>query len=129
MRAQKKPEEPVPQLDNIEQVTRKTPEGEIIQEWVKMKNSQFKHFNLCMNQIDDDVEQSLAAMLERTADDVGVTLSSNKVSEEMCARIHEKIRLQHTSNIELQQAQADSEGHSIEHIVIDQGIHLKRLAI
>ena len=93
MRAQKKPEEPVPQLDNIEQVTRKTPEGEIVQEWVKMKNSQFKHFNLCMNAVDDDIEEALAAMLERTGDDVGVTLSSNKVSDEMCARLHEKIRV------------------------------------
>lgn len=49
LKAAKKPEEPVPQLDNIEQITRKNEEGEDIQEWVTIKNPQFKHLNLCMN--------------------------------------------------------------------------------
>jgi hypothetical protein len=38
LKASKKAEEPVPQLDNIEQITRKTEEGEEIQEWVTVKN-------------------------------------------------------------------------------------------
>jgi len=38
LKASKKPEEAVPQLDNIEQITRKTEEGEEIQEWVTVKN-------------------------------------------------------------------------------------------
>jgi hypothetical protein len=54
-----------------------------------------------MNNIDDDVEKSLDDMLERTGDEVGVTLSSNKITEEMCVRLHKKIRLWHKSNIEL----------------------------
>ena len=38
LKASKKAEEPVPQLDNIEQITRKNEEGEEIQEWVTIKN-------------------------------------------------------------------------------------------
>jgi hypothetical protein len=38
LKSQKKPEEPVPVLDNIEQVTKKTIEGDIVQEWVTIKN-------------------------------------------------------------------------------------------
>lgn len=38
LKASKKPEESVPQLDNIEQITRKTEEVEEIQEWVTVKN-------------------------------------------------------------------------------------------
>lgn len=38
LKSQKKPEEPVPVLDNIEQITKKTLEGEIVQEWVTIKN-------------------------------------------------------------------------------------------
>jgi hypothetical protein len=38
LKSQKKPEEPVPVLDNIEQVTKKTIQGEIVHEWVTIKN-------------------------------------------------------------------------------------------
>ena len=38
LKASKKPEEPVPQLDNIEQITRKNEDGEDISEWVTTKN-------------------------------------------------------------------------------------------
>ena len=38
LKASKKPEEPVPALDNIEQITKKNDEGETIQVWVTIKN-------------------------------------------------------------------------------------------
>lgn len=38
LKASKKPEEPVPQLDNIEQIQKKNAEGEIVTEWVTIKN-------------------------------------------------------------------------------------------
>ena len=38
LKAGKKPEEPVPQLDNIEQISRVLESGEEIQEWVTIKN-------------------------------------------------------------------------------------------
>lgn len=38
LKASKKPEEPVPQLDDITQITRVNENGEEVQEWVTMKN-------------------------------------------------------------------------------------------
>lgn len=62
-----------------------------MQVWVTIKNPQFKHFNLCMNYIDDDIEEPLSNVLGITGDDFGVTLSSNKLSEELVAKLHKKI--------------------------------------
>lgn len=55
LKAGKKPEEIVPVLDNIEQITTKNEEGQTVQIWVTIKNPQFKHLNLCMNNIDDEI--------------------------------------------------------------------------
>ena len=38
LKASKKPEESVPVLDNIEQITKKNDEGETVQVWVTIKN-------------------------------------------------------------------------------------------
>ena len=38
-KAAKKPEEPVPVLDNIEQITKKNEQGQTVQEWVTIKNA------------------------------------------------------------------------------------------
>lgn len=92
LKASKKAEEPVPQLDNIEQITKKNEEGEEVQEWVTIKNPQFKHLNICMNNIEDDVVEALQAVLERTTDDFGVTISSNKLTEPVIEELHQKIR-------------------------------------
>jgi len=47
-----------------------------------LKNVQFKHVNVCMNEINDEVKETLAQVLRRTNDDFGVTLSGNPVSKE-----------------------------------------------
>jgi len=54
-----------------------------------------------MNNIDDEIEKELLQVLMRTNDDFGVTLSSNKMSEEVLTKLHGKIRKQHGFNIEL----------------------------
>jgi hypothetical protein len=38
LKASKKPEEPVPALDNIEQILTKNEEGMTVQKWVTIKN-------------------------------------------------------------------------------------------
>jgi hypothetical protein len=101
LKASKKAEEPVPQLDNIEQITKKNDEGEEVQEWVTIKNPQFKHLNICMNNIEDDVVEALQAVLDRTTDDFGVTISSNKLSEPVIEELHQKIRDLHKQNVEI----------------------------
>lgn len=54
-----------------------------------------------MNNIDDDIYKSLSEVYERTTDDFGLTLSSNKLSEEVIATLHKKITALHKGNIEL----------------------------
>jgi hypothetical protein len=56
-----------------------------------------------MNHIDDDIEDSIASILMRTTEDFGITLSSNKMSDEAIARVHNKIKIYHKGNIELAQ--------------------------
>jgi hypothetical protein len=72
----------VPILDNIEQSLIIQPDGSEQQGWVMLKNMQFKHINLCMNDINDDIKDNLAALLRRTNDDFGVTLSGNPMTRE-----------------------------------------------
>jgi hypothetical protein len=81
-----------------------------IQEWVTVKNPQFKHLNLCMNNLDDDISDLLSTVLGRSADDFGITVSSNKITDEVIKKLHEKIQNLHKGSIELLQAAAESEG-------------------
>ena len=45
-----------------------------------------------MNDINDDIEVALSNVLSITNDDFGVTLSSNKLSEDVVTKLHEKIK-------------------------------------
>jgi len=83
-KAGKKPEEPVPLLDNIEQL----PDQE--DQWVLLRNVQFKHLNLCMNEdLDDDLETELALLLSRTNDEFGVTLSGCGLTQEVVNKLRD----------------------------------------
>ena len=83
MKASKKPEEAVPILDMIENSTYFTAEGQEVQGWVMLKNTQFRHVNVCMNDIGEDLRDSVAALLRRTNDDFGLTLSGNPISKDI----------------------------------------------
>ena len=82
-----------------------------------------------MNQLDDDLEELLGTVLGRSSDEFGITISSNKLTDEVISKLHEKIQNLNKGNIELQLAAAEAEGNSTENIKIDPFIHLKRLAI
>jgi Ran GTPase-activating protein (RanGAP) involved in mRNA processing and transport len=45
-----------------------------------------------MNNIDDDIEPFVREVLRITNDTFGITLSSNKVSDEVTTSLHEMIR-------------------------------------
>jgi hypothetical protein len=79
LKASKKPEEPVPQLDLIEQGTYVNSDGLEVQGWVLLKNMQFKHINLCANEITLDVKEAVSALMRRTNDDFGLTLAGNNI--------------------------------------------------
>jgi len=42
---------------------------------------QFKHINLCANEINDECREPLSALLKRTNDEFGVTLAGNPISK------------------------------------------------
>jgi len=44
-----------------------------------------------MNQLDDDLEEMLGTVLARSSDEFGITISSNKLSEEVIQKLHEKV--------------------------------------
>ena len=102
LKSQKKPEEPVPQLDDIEAIKRINEQGEEIEEWVTIKNPQIKHLNFCMNAIDDDIEKTINDVIDRTDDGFSITLSSNKVQEEVIERLHNKITKLHRAQVDHQ---------------------------
>jgi hypothetical protein len=41
-----------------------------------------------MNEIDDDIESTLSKVIDRTSDEFSVTISSNKISDEIISRLH-----------------------------------------
>ena len=72
----------MPILDNIEQANIIGNDGNETPGWVILKNVQFKHVNVCMNDVNDEIKETLVHVLRRTNDDFGVTLSGNPVSKE-----------------------------------------------
>jgi len=47
-----------------------------------LKNVQFKHINLCMNEVNDEIKEGISLLLRRTNDDFGITLSGNPISKD-----------------------------------------------
>jgi len=93
--------------------------GEEIQEWVTIKNPQIKHLNFCMNQIEDDIEPILSQVIDRTGEEFSVTLSSNRLQEDVVERLHQKISNIHKAQIDLAVQQAEADGAPTENLVVD----------
>ena len=53
-----------------------------------------------MNAIDDDLEAELASIIERTPEDFTMTLSANKVTEDVVERLHNKISALHRAAVD-----------------------------
>lgn len=58
-----------------------------------------------------------------------MTVSSNKLSDEVITRLHNKITNLHKNNIDLAIEQANASGGSVDDLVVDALIHLKRLSV
>lgn len=74
LKASKKPEEPVPILDDIEQLE----DGS----WVQVQNGQLRHLNLCMNPLDDNNKDDILNLLKRTPEEFSITLSGTNFSKD-----------------------------------------------
>ena len=80
-----------------------------------------------MNDVDDEIESTLSKVIDRTSDEFSVTISSNKIAEEIIQKLHSKIKNLHKAQIDIAMQQAESEGKSTDDIHLDNFIHLKRL--
>lgn len=95
LKAQKKPEELVPVLDNLESEIQRDENGNDVTVWYLLRNPQFKHLNLCLNQVDDDVLERVEELMTSTNDDFGLTLSGNPLSAPKVKEIQTKIEKLH----------------------------------
>ena len=77
LKQQKKQEEPVPVMDNLESEQTRDADGNETTNWYLMRCPQFKHLNLCLNNLDAEIADKVEDVLLRTPDDFGFTLSGN----------------------------------------------------
>lgn len=109
LRQQKKPEEPVPILDSIESELSRDADGNEVTNWFMLKCPQFKHLNLCLNQIDEEAAPTIEDVLLRTPDDFGFTLSGNAIEGAPIIKIHNAVSNLHKTRVqEARQADASA---------------------
>ena len=94
-KAAKKPEEPVPVLDNLESEVQRDENGTEVTVWYLLRNPQFKHLNLCLNKITDEVLDRVEELLMNSSDEFGLTLSGNPLSPARVKEIQTKIEKLH----------------------------------
>lgn len=98
----KKPDVPVPVVDNLESKTSKDSEGNEITNWFLQKNPQFRHLNLCLNQLDEFAIPALEKTLSLTLDDFCFTLSGNSFSEEDIQQLEKCVKTLHKQRVKEQ---------------------------
>jgi Ran GTPase-activating protein (RanGAP) involved in mRNA processing and transport len=59
--------------------------------WFLLRCPQFKHINLCLNSIDDEIALKIEDVLMRTPDDFGFTLSGCPMSNPVVSKIHRAV--------------------------------------
>ena len=82
-------------MDLLESEVSRDADGNETTNWFLLRCPQFKHLNLCLNRIDDEVSAKLEDVLMRTPDDFGVTLSGNPVSNPVVSKIHRSVAALH----------------------------------
>ena len=95
LKQQKKAEEPVPIMDNLESETTRDGDGNESVNWYLLRCPQFKHLNLCLNNINDEIAEKIEDVLLRTPDDFGFTISGNQVPFAAISQIHRKVTALH----------------------------------
>ena len=72
-------------MDLIESKVQKDADGNDVTNWFMIKNPQFRHLNLCLNNIEDTAQEDIENALKNTPDDFCLTLSGNPLNEEVIA--------------------------------------------
>ncbi len=91
LKQQKKAEEPVPILDQLDSEIVRDGDGNETTNWFLLRCPQFKHVNLCLNKIDDEMAAKIEDVLVRTPDDFGFTLSGCPISNPVISKIHRAV--------------------------------------
>lgn len=99
LKASKKPEEQVPLLDALESKVQKDENGVDQTCWFMQMNPQFKHLNICLNQIEDDCQPDIENLLSITPDDFCLTLSGNAFSDEVVQSICKTVQQVHKQRV------------------------------
>jgi Ran GTPase-activating protein (RanGAP) involved in mRNA processing and transport len=99
LKASKKPEEIVPLLDALESKITKDENGAEVTNWFLLVNPQFKHINICLNQVDDVAQEDIEGCLQITPDDFCMTLSGNQFSDECVAGIQKCVQQVHKQRV------------------------------
>lgn len=113
----------MPIIDNLEQVNSRDAEGNEIVQWYLLRCPQFKHLNLCMNKLDEDILPDIADVLRRTADDFGFTLTGNNMEPEAIKAVQLEIEAAHKKSV---QAQRNADPNST--VIEQEDIAYKRCA-
>lgn len=82
-------------MDQIESEVTRDADGNEVTNWYLLKCPQFKHLNLCLNKIDDEIAPKLEDVLMRTPDDFGFTISGNQVSFAVVQKMHRAVTALH----------------------------------
>lgn len=123
LRAQKKPEEPVPVLDQLESMAKKAEDGTEIIKWFLLRCPQFKHLNVCLNSLEDDCLDEIDRVLRNTTDDFTLTLSGNPFTPERITELQKAVTILHQERVSEIRA-SDAQSTAAE----DADIAIKRLA-
>ena len=91
----------MPIVDNIEQTMTRDEEGNEVQQWFLLRAPQFKHLNLCMNKLDDDILSGIKDVLSRTTEDFGFTLTGNPLTAEDVARVQQNVHEAHKKSVQI----------------------------
>ena len=89
----------MPVLDNLESEIQKDENGTDVTVWFLIRNPQFKHLNLCLNQLDDDILDRVDELMINSVDDFGLTLSGNQLNAARIKDIHGKIEKLHKRRV------------------------------
>lgn len=89
----------MPLLDNIESKLSRDESGAEVTNWFMQVNPQFKHLNVCLNQIDDTALEAINDLLSITPDDFQLTLSGNAFADESVQSIYSTIRSVHKQRV------------------------------
>lgn len=77
----------------------KDQDGNEVVAWFMVKNPQFRHLNLCLNNLEDSAQEEIESALRVTPDEFCFTLSGNSFSEEVIAAIQKTVQQIHKQRV------------------------------